>query len=88
MTEKNAADQRLFNVRKPKRIAALISAVDQGLTENIKISVRELALNNDVSSRTIFNIIYDEIGIVKKNSRWVPKLFSKGNKFDRIRSST
>ena len=54
---------------------------------NCLLSLPELTSIYDLSDATDFNILHKDSGLVKKSSRWLPKLLSEGQKLDRIRCS-
>jgi hypothetical protein len=41
-----------------------------------------------VSFGTIYNILHDDLGLVKKSARWVPKLLNEEQKQERVRTCT
>ena len=57
------------------------------IEEDRRVDVAQLASVFDVSTGTIFNIIHDDLGLVKKSARWVPKLLSQEQKDNRIACS-
>ena len=54
---------------------------------NCLLSLPELTSIYDLSDATDFNILHKDSGLVKKSSRWLPKLLSEGQKLDRIHCS-
>ena len=54
---------------------------DRGLT------ISEIAEGLGVSYGTIFNILHDDLGLEKLSARWVPKLFTKEQKQERMKTS-
>ena len=85
---KNTHDQRKFNATKTKRTQSLIAAVAAAVEEDRRVSIEDLAGAHGVSYGTIFNIIHDDLGLVKKSARWVPKLLSREQMLERVRIST
>jgi len=85
---KNTKDQRHLNPKKTKRTAALIAAVAAAVHEDGRIGIQDLAMANEVSFGTIYNILHDDLGLVKKSARWVPKLLNEEQKQERVRTCT
>jgi histone-lysine N-methyltransferase SETMAR len=56
------------------------------VAEDRRISVKDLASIHGVSVGTMFNILSDDLGLVKKSARWVPKLLSEEQKLERVRT--
>ena len=84
---KNTDNQRKFNATKTKRTQSFIAAVAAAVEEDRQVSIEDLAGAHGVSYGTIFNIIHDDLGLVKKSARWVPKLFSREQMLARVRIS-
>ena len=82
---KNTDDQRRFNAKKAKRTPSLVAA---DVEDDRWICVRTLALAHGVSIDTIFHILHDDLGLVKKSARWVPKLLNDEQKEERVRTCT
>ena len=78
-------DQRYQNPKKTKRTKAVIAAVAAAVQKDARVSVRELAQAQQLSTSTIFAILHDDLGLVKKSARWVPKLLSEEQKEERVR---
>ena len=57
---------------KLKRNPSLIAAVIADVADDCWICVRILAQANCVSNETIFHILHENLGLVKKSTRWVP----------------
>jgi hypothetical protein len=83
---KSAKDRRKFSAKKTKRTAAIIAAVAADVAEDRRVSVKVLASVHGVSVGTMFNILRDDLGLVKKSARWVPKLLSEEQKLERVRT--
>ncbi len=54
--------------------------------EDRRISCKDFAFIHGVSVGTMFNILRDNLGLVKKSARWVPKLHSEEQKLERVRT--
>jgi hypothetical protein len=63
--------------RKTVCTAALIAAVAANVEADRRICVKALASAHGTSVGTIFAILHEDLGLVKKNARWVPKLLSQ-----------
>jgi hypothetical protein len=72
---KKTDDKRQFNLKKTARMFDLIAAVAATIEEDCRVCVQSLAKVFDTSAGTIFNIIQDYLGLVKKSAR-VPELLS------------
>jgi hypothetical protein len=79
-------DQHKFSAKKNKQTSAIIGAVAADVTEDRRISCKDLASVYGVSVGTVFNILHDHLGLVKKSARWVPKLLSEEQKLERVRT--
>ena len=82
---KNVDDQGHLNVKKTWRTQNLIAAVAASVDRDAWVTVQYLALANQVSNSTIFGILHEDLSLVKKCVRWVPKLLSLEQKEERIR---
>jgi histone-lysine N-methyltransferase SETMAR len=85
---KNTDDLRHQNAKKTKRTANIVAAVAADIKEDRRLSVKELASSHGVSYGTMFKILHDDLGLVKKSARWVPKLLSDDQKKERVRTCT
>ena len=65
---KNTDNQCKFNATKPNRTQSLIAAVAAAVEEDRRVSIEDLAGAHGVSYGTIFNIIHDDLGLVKKSA--------------------
>ena len=70
---KNMEDNRGKAINKFVRTEEMINNVRRFIEEDRRVDVAHLA---SVSTGTIFNILHDDLGLVKKSARWVPKLLS------------
>lgn len=82
---KPTADQRHCNAKKTKRSPDVVAAVAAAVKEDARRTVDQLALMVGVSHGTILNILHDDLGLVKKTARWVPKLLTAEQKKERVR---
>ena len=80
-------DNRGKAVNKFVRTEEMINDVKRFIEEDRRVDVAQLASVFDVSTGTIFNIIHDDLGHVKKSARCVPKLLSQEQKDNRIACS-
>ena len=86
--EKTLLTQDHLVQRKLRKKTALTNAENQSVTQNQRISVKEFASSHDVSNGTISNIIHEDLELVKKSARWVPKLLSEDQKLERASTCT
>ena len=70
-----------------KRTQAVIDAVDTDVQDDRRVTVAYLALKHDLARSTIEVILKDDLGLVKKSARWVPKLLNQDQKEERQRCS-
>jgi histone-lysine N-methyltransferase SETMAR len=82
---KNTDDQRHLNGKKTKRTPALITSVSAAVEEDRRQTITALATAFGVSTQVIFSILHDDLGLVKKSARWVPKLLSNEQKQELVR---
>jgi hypothetical protein len=80
---KNTADQRHSSAKKTKRTASITAAIEK----DRRITVRELAATHGLPIGTVHAILKEDLGLVKKSARWVPKLLSSEQKKERVASS-
>ena len=73
--------------KKNKQTGANIQSVAAFISQIAFFFLPELTSIYDLSDATDFNILHKDSGLVKKSSRWLPKLLSEGQKLDRIRCS-
>ena len=79
------ADQRYKNPKKTKRTGDLIAAVAAAVSDDRRLTIAELAAATGASTATVFRILTEELGLVKKSARWVPKLLNEDQKMERVR---
>jgi histone-lysine N-methyltransferase SETMAR len=84
----NTDDQRHLNPKKTVRSAVLVASVAAAIEEDRRLCIKKLASGLGTSFGTIYNIIHEDLGLVKKSARWVPKLLSESQKKERVRVST
>jgi hypothetical protein len=51
-----------------------------------QVSCKDLAFAYGLSIGTVFNILRDDLVLVKKSARWMPKLLSDEQKEERVRT--
>ncbi len=66
---KSTDDQRHLNAKKTKRTAAIVAAVAADVAVERRVSCKDLAFANGLSIGTVFNILRDDLGLVKKSAR-------------------
>jgi hypothetical protein len=84
---KNTDDKRRFNAKKTTGTDDLIAIIVAAIEDDRRVRVKSLAKAFDVSAGTIFNIIHEDLGLVKKSARWVPKLLSPDQMEQRVETS-
>jgi hypothetical protein len=72
----NTSDQRHSKPNKTNRNPDIIAAVAASLEENRHFTVRELATRHGLTVWVVYQILTVDLGLVKKLTRWVPKLLS------------
>jgi hypothetical protein len=70
---KNTDDQRHLNLKKTVRSANLIASEAAAVADDRRIDTRSLSAAHGVCLRTICQILKEDLGLVKKSARWVPK---------------
>ena len=83
----NTDDLRRFNPKKTKRTADKIEEISTYIESDRRISIQELSSLSGLSYGTVSNVIHEDLGLVKKSARWVPRLLTEDQKMARIRSS-
>ena len=77
---KNTTNMRHNNPKKTKRTNDLIGAVDAAIKKDRCLTVAELAAATGVAYATIYRVLMDELDLVKKLARGVPKLLTDEQK--------
>ena len=83
---KSTADSRHLNSRKTKRTSSLIADVAAAIQDDARVTVDHLVEAFGVSHGTIHTILHEDLGLVKKSARWVPKLLTDAQKEERVRT--
>jgi histone-lysine N-methyltransferase SETMAR len=78
-------NQRHLNADKIKRTQDIIAAVAADVNADRWVTCMDLATAHGVSYGTMHNILHQELGLVKKSARWLPKLLSEDQKKERVR---
>ena len=81
---KNTSDQRHSNPKKTRRTADVVAAVAESVEEDRRVTVRTLAARHGLTYGTVSLILKQDLGLVKKSARWVPKLLSPEQKQLRV----
>ncbi len=76
----NTDDQRKFNAKKTARTAELVASVTAAIESDRQLSVSAIAQAEEASEKTIHRILTEDLGLVKKSARWVPKLLCQSKK--------
>jgi len=82
---KNTSDQRHLNPKKTQRTSKVVAAVAAAIQEDARVTMEQLEATTGASHGTISRILHDELGLVKKSARWVPKLLDAAQKEERFR---
>ncbi|GBM81294.1 hypothetical protein AVEN_242405-1 [Araneus ventricosus] len=64
--------------------SATISAVDELIRQNCRITAREIAVELSISKRTVHHIIHKKLGYGKVCAQWVPKHLLENQKTARM----
>ncbi|GBM24193.1 hypothetical protein AVEN_4946-1 [Araneus ventricosus] len=64
--------------------SATISAVDELIRQNRRITTREIAVELSISKGTVHHIIHKKLGYDKVCAQWVPKHLSENQKTARM----
>jgi hypothetical protein len=62
--------------------ADIATVVTADMKEDRRANCRDLVFDHGVSNGTIHNILWKDLGLVKKSARWVPKLLSQDQNQD------
>jgi hypothetical protein len=81
-------NQQHLNAKKTKRTQDIITAVPADVDSDRWVTCMDLATAHDVSYGTMHNILHEELGLLKKSLRWVPKPLSEDQKKERVRICT
>ncbi len=71
------------NPKKTKRTVNIVAAVTADIKEDRGLTCHEIASSQGVSYGTMNKILHDNLGLVKKLARWVPKPLSEDQKKER-----
>jgi hypothetical protein len=85
---KNTADQRHSSAKKMKRTGDVLASIAATVVKDRRITVRELAATHGLLIGTVHTILREDLGLVKKSARRVPKLLSSEQKEERAASSS
>jgi hypothetical protein len=73
---KNTADQRHSSTKKTKHTGVVLASIATAIEKDRRITVRELAAMHGLPIGIVHAILKEDLGLVKKSARWVPKLLS------------
>jgi hypothetical protein len=73
---RHAPSQSEKNVRTPDLIASVAAAIK----EDLRLSMETIATAHEVSEKTFFNILHQDLGLDKKAARQVPRLLNDEQK--------
>jgi hypothetical protein len=80
---KPTADQRGFNTKRRIRNSAFVTDIAAEVESNRRVTVRKLARNHGMSTRTIHEMLHGDLNLSKKSAIWLPKLLSDDMKKER-----
>ena len=83
----DAKDRRGGSARK-KRTPGFIEAVEAKVNEDRRVTIRQLALEFEVSNWTIDAVLHTDLGLSKRCARWVPRLLTSEHKEKRMSCAT
>ncbi len=81
---KKAKRIKRVNIGRPRELTLVQIAAD--IKEDLRMTCKELASSHAVSNGTMHKILHDDLGLVEKWARLVPKLLSKNQKKKRKRT--
>ena len=70
---KGASDKRHLNPKMTKRTLDIIKAVREFVEADRHVTIRDISEAFALSDGTIRNILHDDLDLVKRTARWVPK---------------
>jgi hypothetical protein len=70
--------------KKIKRTGDVLASIAAAVEKDRRIMIRELAATHGLSIGTVHAILKEDLGLVKKSARWVPKLSSSEQKKERV----
>jgi methionine aminopeptidase len=79
----NAEDRRGFITERRIRTPDMVKAVEAFVAENRRHTVNDICKGFSLTRETVGRILHDDLGLVKKSARWVPKLLSDDQKKER-----
>lgn len=66
-------DQRHLNAKKTKRTEEVVAAT---MKEDAHMTIENIAAHISVSKGAVHNVLKDDLNLVRKSARWVPKLLT------------
>ncbi len=80
------ADQRHLNLKKRTQVPDVIASVAVAVEEDWRVTIKNIALANGVSVKTVHAILHKDLGLVKKSARWVPRLLNSDQEQERVQT--
>jgi hypothetical protein len=77
---KNTPDQHHSSVKKTKRTGGVLASITAAVEKDQRIMVRDLAATHGLPIGTVLAILKDDLGLIKKSTRWVINLLSPDQK--------
>ncbi len=84
MAGETTSDQRHLNGKKTVGNAALIASAAAAVEQNCRLSIKSFAVAHGVGVGAIHCILQEDLTLLKKSARWVPKLLSQDHKDQRV----
>ena len=82
---KSTSDRRHCSSQKTKRTASLVADIAAAIQADARVGIEDLVRAFGVSHGTIHTVLHEDLGLVKKSARWVPKLLTDVQKEERVR---
>ena len=73
--------------RKPKIGATLLASVEERVTQDKRVTIRELVRDTGVSYGTVWTILKDKLNMSRVCARWVPRLLTSVERERRVEDS-
>ena len=81
---KITTDQRHNNAKKTQRTAELVATVEAAISKDRRLTISELTAATGATTTTVFRVLTEDLGLVKKSALWVPKILSADQKMERV----
>ncbi len=81
---KDATDKRHQNPKRTKRTNKVVEDVRTFVEEDQRVSLEDICSRFELSNGTVQNILHQDLGLVKRSARWVPKQLTDDHKLERL----